>query len=294
MIYTLHVLEHIRDRYPDAEITLYCKKFNFPLIAGLDVVNQMADEKDKLTGKYDLQINLRSDWPMFFRAFRAKRRLERGCIRLQNKLRGGQTHEVYTNFNTIKPVLPKHTEMKWPHIVDTAEDEEEVEQLLKSNGIDRFALIHAGARDIARRWPAERFAAIADWLSDQYGLQVVFGGGPNEKEEIDHILEYCQKTHFNFAGRTTLTQFAALCKKAVVFIGNESGPMHIANVTNTPLVALFGPGVREVFYPYGDNVKILHHYRDPKTQRTLTDSTIFLITEEEVKKAVAAIYPRNN
>jgi ADP-heptose:LPS heptosyltransferase len=88
-------------------------------------------------------------------------------------------------------------------------------------------------------------------------------------------------------GEFNLLEYAALCEKAKLFIGNESGPLHIAAAMNTPNVALFGPGVKDVFYPKNEK-SIVHHYflATGHKQQTIENSTIFTITVDEVKKSV--------
>ncbi|MBT8326087.1 MAG: hypothetical protein KJP21_00100, partial [Bacteroidia bacterium] len=78
-----------------------------------------------------------------------------------------------------------------------------------------------------------------------------------------------------------------LCNRAQLFIGNESGPLHIAAAQNTPNIALFGPGVKNVFYPKNEK-SIVHHYflaRGHK-QQTIENTTIRSITINEVKQSV--------
>ena len=98
------------------------------------------------------------------------------------------------------------------------------------------------------------------------------------------------KFNYNEVGEFDLLEYAALCDKASLFLGNESGPLHIAAAMNTPNIALFGPGVKDVFYPKNDK-SIVHHYflaRGHKTQ-TLENSTIFSIQVNEVKASIDKI-----
>jgi ADP-heptose:LPS heptosyltransferase len=85
---------------------------------------------------------------------------------------------------------------------------------------------------------------------------------------------------FNMAGETTLRELAVLCERAELFVGNESGPMHFANISGTPLIALFGPGVKDVFYPYGEKSRVIHHVDVDIAGR------MEKITVEEVSRAI--------
>ena len=61
------------------------------------------------------------------------------------------------------------------------------------------------------------------------------------------------------AGEFNLLEFSALVTGAALFVGNESGPLHIASVTGAPSLGLFGPGEPHVFYPHGTKTAFLHH-----------------------------------
>jgi ADP-heptose:LPS heptosyltransferase len=95
------------------------------------------------------------------------------------------------------------------------------------------------------------------------------------------------KNNRNVAGEFNLIEYTALCTKATIFIGNESGPLHIAAAQNTPNIALFGPGVKGVFYPQNDK-SIVHHYflATGHKSQTIDNSTIFSITTSEVIQSI--------
>lgn len=290
MVYALHVFELLRKEHPNALLNVYIKPFNRTLIELTGCADRIIHDPKELDSQYDLLVNLRGDWHTFWLGFRCKMRLERGCVRLANKLTGGQRHETETNYRIILPVLTNSGEMPMPKLVIPDEEKAGVDQLLSESNTGPFALLHTGARDPARRWPGHHFAEIAGWLYREYGLSAVFGGGKDEYDDVEQIRKLIDTPTHNFAGKTSLPGFGALCARATVFIGNESGPMHIANVMDTPCVALFGPGVIDVFYPYGSNVRVIHHFhpRNHKSQ-SAENSTIHLITVDEVKEAIRSL-----
>ena len=116
-------------------------------------------------------------------------------------------------------------------------------------------------------------------------------GGQDDNELNDKCLQGVQnKNNRNVVGSFNLIEFAALCSKATLFIGNESGPLHIAAAQNTPNIALFGPGVKDVFYPKNEK-SIVHHYflATGHTQQTIENSTIFSISTAEVKQSIDSL-----
>lgn len=115
-------------------------------------------------------------------------------------------------------------------------------------------VIHAGGGgySLARRWPPERFAAVADALHAQHGAQIIVVGGPNDAG--DALLAAMQPTTrgaaLDLTGQTTLAGLAGVLRRADLFVGAESGVMHLAAAVGTPLVAVFGPGNPDAWGPW--------------------------------------------
>ncbi|OHV87086.1 glycosyltransferase family 9 protein [Mesorhizobium sp. ORS 3428] len=105
---------------------------------------------------------------------------------------------------------------------------------------NRFVAVHAGASFPGRRWQPERFAAAIDRISTETGLDVVLVGGPDESEAADKIMAAAKTPVVNLVGALSLETLLALFKEARLFVGNESGPMHMAAAAGTPVVGLFG------------------------------------------------------
>lgn len=111
-----------------------------------------------------------------------------------------------------------------------------------------------GAGYFTKRWPAEYFGELAAALLSQ-GNHVAILGGTQDVELgkiIEHQLAPPQKTHLlNLAGELSILGSAAVLKRCRVLVANDSGLMHIAEATGTPLVALFGSTTRELgFFPH--------------------------------------------
>lgn len=102
----------------------------------------------------------------------------------------------------------------------------------------RYAVVHAGASDPRRRWPADRFAAVADALAAQ-GLAVVLTGTPNEAAVTDDVATAMQTSALNFCGRTTLGQAAALIEEAEIVVTNDTGTSHLAAALRSPSIVIF-------------------------------------------------------
>ncbi|MDI3342043.1 MAG: glycosyltransferase family 9 protein [Sphaerobacter sp.] len=101
--------------------------------------------------------------------------------------------------------------------------------------------IHPGARPPARRWPPERFAAVADHLVDRLGARVLLTGSPEEVETARRVAAAMRASPLVLAGQTSLGGLAALIARLDLFLSNDTGPAHLAAALGTPSVTLFGP-----------------------------------------------------
>ena len=124
------------------------------------------------------------------------------------------------------------------------EDAQVAEALARELGLtpsDRVVALHAGANWLLKRWPARRFAELADRLSERYGAKVLFIGGEGDRSLINQISGRMKTRPLVSAGRTTFRQMGALLKHAKLLISNDSGPLHMGMAAGVPVVALFGP-----------------------------------------------------
>jgi heptosyltransferase-2 len=108
----------------------------------------------------------------------------------------------------------------------------------------RFAAVAPAALWETKRWPAERFAAVATALARDRGLDILLVGADSDRElcaEVSRSIDPGGARVVNAAGTTGLGELGAVLGAARIFIGNDSGPMHMAMARGTPTVAIFGP-----------------------------------------------------
>ncbi len=104
-----------------------------------------------------------------------------------------------------------------------------------------------------KRYPAEKFAAVADRLIKELNAKIIIIGGAADKEAAARVTAGMNESVINLAGQTTLKQLTALTKRLNLLITNDSGAMHIAVAQQVPVVAIFGPTTADLgFYPYGE------------------------------------------
>ncbi|MGE5523486.1 MAG: glycosyltransferase family 9 protein, partial [Rhodospirillaceae bacterium] len=100
-----------------------------------------------------------------------------------------------------------------------------------------YVCVHPGARYPSRRWPPERFAAVADALADR-GLQIIVTGGSPERPLAEEVIRRMRHTAIDFTGRTTLGTFAALVSRARLVVSNDTGMSHVAAAVQAPSVVI--------------------------------------------------------
>ena len=101
--------------------------------------------------------------------------------------------------------------------------------------------IHPGGSQPHTRWPAARYAQTASALMEKYSAKVIFAAGPLDQAVLKEILSLMLKKPLVAPAGMRLRELAALIKNCDIFLGNNSGPMHIAAAVGTPVVAIFGP-----------------------------------------------------
>jgi ADP-heptose:LPS heptosyltransferase len=94
----------------------------------------------------------------------------------------------------------------------------------------------AGAAD--RQWPADRFIELGQWLKKLYGSSFIIIGGANDINLGRYIKEALNQETFDLTGRTTLRQTATLLKRCHLYVGNDTGAMHIAAAVGVPIVEI--------------------------------------------------------
>ena len=154
----------------------------------------------------------------------------------------------------------------------------------QTQNIKDFILLSPGAGWGAKQWPHERYGSVARTLCDQ-GIEVLINFGPGE-EDLARKVESSTGNRAR-AIATNLTQLIALTRRARLFIGGDSGPMHLAAALNVPVVAIFGPTDPVRTGPYGTPGIVL---RGPASvtshkRRAEPDPGLLEITPEQVIQA---------
>jgi len=127
-----------------------------------------------------------------------------------------------------------------------------------ANGKPVFG-IHPGCSELLafKRWPAEKFAQIVQYVHDNKGMQPVLFGGPGEEQIDDEIRSNINFDVPSFVGKLTIRESIAAIGRCSHFLSNDSGLMHIAAALNVPQVALFGDTDTAKNYPQSEHAIVL-------------------------------------
>jgi heptosyltransferase-2 len=133
--------------------------------------------------------------------------------------------------------------------------------LLTSSGIDGTApLVAVGPGSIyggAKRWPAERFAAVADALAERHGARILLVGSAREGAILAQVASRMRQPVHNLGGRTDLVTLAGVLARTCLLLCNDSGAMHLGAAVGVPVVAVFGPTDADATAPLGGGHRIV-------------------------------------
>lgn len=136
---------------------------------------------------------------------------------------------------------------------------------LRSYGVRKgepvVALCPGSINSRAKRWPAERYAALADRLIDSR-RQVVLIGSPDEADVTREVTSRMQQQAIVLTGKTTLKQITAVLSIVDLVITNDTGPAHIAAALGRPTLVIFGPTNPLTTRPFAPEAEILRHPPD--------------------------------
>jgi ADP-heptose:LPS heptosyltransferase len=99
--------------------------------------------------------------------------------------------------------------------------------------------VNPGAVVVTKRWPAERFAAVADWLVEEFDARVCLVGTAPDSPSIAAMTRAMNRAATNLAGHTTFGQLGALIAGSGLFVGNDSASAQLALGVTTPSVTVF-------------------------------------------------------
>jgi ADP-heptose:LPS heptosyltransferase len=165
-------------------------------------------------------------------------------------------------------VLKLGEDVAAPHLYTNEETEARAVEITAGKG--PILALAPAANWVGKTWPLERFAQTAIQLLGEGGPlaggRLMVLGAPQDHHVMDSLRHVVLKTRLiDLAGKTDLLTAYACLKRAALFIGNDSGVMHLAAAAGTPTIGLFGPSDERLYGPWGDSTRVVRGSRDFET-----------------------------
>jgi heptosyltransferase I len=198
-------------------------------------------------------------------------------------------HVIEQNLSLARNALKKYLDGRELKLIPPAlpcdhAAEEWAEEEIAQRGIASFALLNPGAGWGGKQWPAERYGEVARALA-KHNLKSLVNAAPGEEELAREVIA---SSHGQASEvRCSIAELIALTRRARIFIGGDTGPLHLAAALNVPTIAIFGPTDPARTGPFSPSAITLRH---PESQTTFShhrnpDSGLLQITAAD---AIAA------
>ena len=279
-VMTIPALRSLRSAYPDASIALYTRPWAEGVFRDADFI----DEVIPITSKHFLiqapelrrrRFDLAILFPNSFESALVARLAgipqrvgyatqHRGFLltdRVQVPDWKNHDHESRYYLNLVESISGTGSADMDPSLPVSPLRRHAVGELLRSSGVgENRPVIGFGAgstNSMAKRWPAENFARLADLLTEHLGASVVLLGAGNEVDVSTSIKTAARSNLIDVTGKTDLGTATALLSELDLFISNDMGLAHIAAAVGTPTIVIFGPTKDVTTRPLGPHVEIL-------------------------------------
>jgi heptosyltransferase-2 len=290
-VMTVPALRELRRLFPEAHITLSTRPWAQGLFADVDFIDdlQVHDDADLLSllgqvrewrkRRFDLAILFPNSFAAALVAFLARVPIRIGYAtdRRQSLLTHpllvpewrGSKHEVFYYMQLIAELewQVKHEQTFLETQPDASLEVAESRQtaaleFLQQKGVQEgrklVALCPGSINSRAKRWPADRYAALADRLVDDLNAQILLIGSADESKVSQEVSGAMHNKPVTLTGETDLAQLIAILSRVNLLVTNDTGPAHIASALGRPTLVIFGPTnplTTRPFSPYGEIVR---------------------------------------
>lgn len=169
-------------------------------------------------------------------------------------------HSAENHLNLVR-TLGVPPDLRPPLFMPEAKEEERghVDTLLERENLkaSKLVVLHISAGNSFRHWGEDNIVRLLSLLSRHHELRVILVGSKEDQSASSRIMAKAPQMAANFTGLLNLRELHFLIQKADFFVGPDSGPMHIAAATETPIIAYFGPTLPAHFSPWKKDAVIL-------------------------------------
>ena len=208
----------------------------------------------------------------------------------------GPIHSVENHLNLVRALgadIPKEPPLYLPPA--RKEETARLARLFKDKSLARakVVILHIGAGNRFRDWGLENFSSLAGKLGGLRAVRVIAVGGEADSARAAAIIERGAVHVLSLVGRLNLIELRELIDRAALFVGPDSGPMHIAASTATPIVAFFGPTLPAHFSPWRRRATLIQKDLDcrPCKQRECLHADFRCLQNISAEEVYAACLP---
>jgi len=195
--------------------------------------------------------------------------------------------DMFLNIVLSLGVLPGRME---PYLPSSPKAEVWADRFLEERGVKQGELligINPGAFKQSKRWPEPRYAELSDILIREFRAKVIIFQGLGEEEIVGRVVSLTREE--GIVAKTGIKELAAICRRCKLFVGNDTGPMHVAAASGAPVIALFGPADPKRSRPRGRDHMVIKKDLpcSPCSRRVCKELTCMKsITVEDVLQAI--------
>jgi len=260
VVHAIPAVAALRKRFPEARIDWLVERKHRELVDLVSAVDRtIVVEAPSLRGwtsavremrrtAYDVAIDLQGlmKSAVLARASGARRTVGFSIWHLREKTARpfyseavdvGAAHVIRKNLRLLRAFGIDEQEIAFPLATPPSAA---LDRIRADVGDRRFALVNPGAAWPNKRWPTDRFGEVASFLHDACGVVPIVLWGPGEDGLAREVIAASSGTAL-LAPPTTITDLVAVTRAAAIVISGDTGPLHIAEATGAPTVALFGP-----------------------------------------------------
>ncbi|MCC6125538.1 MAG: glycosyltransferase family 9 protein [Pirellulales bacterium] len=202
-------------------------------------------------------------------------------------------HAVERNLALLRPLGIESPNVAFD-LPEREEDRQAAERIIQSS-FPQFAIINPGAGWPSKLWPTVRFAAVAKYLGESWSLPTLVVWAGEDENRMAEEIAAGSGGNGRVAPNTSLAELASLSRRAKLFIGSDTGPLHLAAAVGTPCVGLYGPWPAKIHGPYGkQHIALQKAFFDGPThkKRTAPKALMEAIEIGDVCDACEAILKR--
>lgn len=284
IIMTTPLIAELKKNYPEAEIHFFTFSDNVPICESINIIHKTFYLEKKSIGKfvlslfrslhqirkqnYDIVFNLeffsnfslllsslsKSKITVCFGGRHEYRKLL--CQQIVSYENEAHIIDKFFNFLKLFDVYPMGDSRQLGELEESSKASKKVSELLKKKGVDAsddflvVVNINAGEMSSIRKWPLEYYQQVISYLLSRDNVKIILIGGKKDVPYVNRLEKMIvadKDKVINLAGEISLKELIFLMKTSHLFLGNDSGPLHLAEACRLPNISFFGPESPKVY-----------------------------------------------